>query len=158
MRIEELERVGEFLDELTHLVIWQRRDDFEVVAIGGEEPGDAFPLPLAVQGASAEAGLILDTRTAAFFDINRMPDDFWDELSEVSYGTHLQVSILGRPGVKYLQVIHAVRFGDGAKSSGNELKMNDAELLQVTRWLREESIFDHRSGDLMMEVLSGMSL
>jgi hypothetical protein len=154
MRIAELQELAERLEEPAHLVVWNSRHHFEVVAVAGVAFRDAFPLPLPVQAAAAEAGLILDTSTAARIEIERMPDDFWTDLRVVDYGPTLRISMLGRAGAKYLEVFHAVRAGAENEVVLPDLTLDPGELLQVTRWLREEGIFDHRNGDLLMEVLT----
>lgn len=157
MKIAELQRLSEELEEAAHLVVWISGERFEVVAIAGEAYEDAFPLPLPVQAAAAEAGLILDTSTAARLEIERMPDDFWTDLTVIDYGAQLRVSLLGRAGTKYLEVFHAVRSGDEEDRELPDLALDAGELLLVTRWLREEGVFDHRNGDRMMEVLTRLS-
>lgn len=154
MKISELVAMAELLEEPAHLVVWKRATDFEVVAVADESFKDAFPLPLPVQAAAADAGLILDTSTAARIEIERMPDDFWEDLEAVDYGERLQVSLLGPSGAKYLEVFHAVRSSASDEVVEPDLTLNEKELLRVARWLREEGIFDHREGDLMMEVLT----
>ena len=59
MKILELSRLAEKLDRFFHLVIWEKKDDFEVVAILAEDFQDAFPLPMEVQAAAAEIGVFL---------------------------------------------------------------------------------------------------
>jgi len=62
--------------------------------------------------------------------------------------------MLGRAGQKYLSLYRAVREGEGYDlSAAEELDLTEGELLKVSRWMREESLFDHQSGDVMMEVL-----
>ena len=46
MKILELSQLAEKLDQFFHLVIWERKDGFEVVAILAEDFQDAFPLPM----------------------------------------------------------------------------------------------------------------
>lgn len=155
MRILELSQLGEKLDQFFHLVIWEKKDGFEVVAIVAEEVQDAFPLPMEVQAAAAKIGMFLDTTTAARLQIENMPDDFWEEFDEVTYGKYLKVSRLGQPGRKYLEIFHVVNTGQNfERSSFNDLGLSESDLLKVARWLREQSIFDHRSGDLIMEILT----
>ena len=155
MKIPELLRLAGQLEESSHLVVWEKGEGFEVVAIIAGSFQDAFPLPMEVQAAAAEIGMVLDTTTAARVEIEDMPGDFWEELDEVEYGSRLKISRLGRPGRKYLEIFHAVNSGqDFDQSSLADLKLTEAELLNVTRWLREKSLFDHRSGDLIMEILT----
>ena len=61
MRILELSQLAEKLDQFFHLVIWEKKDGFEVVAIVAEEFQDAFPLPMEVQAAAAANGCLLYT-------------------------------------------------------------------------------------------------
>lgn len=150
MKIAGLEELAGRLSDPTHLLVWWKGGKFEVVAVKDEEWLDAFPLPGPVQEAAAEARMILDTTTAVRLQIEKMPSDFWEDLEEVRYGSHLRVSLLGRAGRKYLEVFQAVRTG----SSGATMTLRSEELLQVTRWLREEGLFDHRSGDALMKVLA----
>lgn len=155
MKILELSQLAEKLDQFVHLVIWEKKDGFEVVAIMAEEFQDAFPLPMEVQAAAAKIGMFLDTTTAARLQIENMPDDFWEEFDEVTYGKYLKVSRLGQPGRKYLEIFHVVNTGQNfERSSFNDLGLSESDLLKVARWLREQSIFDHRSGDLIMEILT----
>ena len=155
MKILELSQLAEKLDQFFHLVIWEKKDGFEVVAIVTEDFQDAFPLPMKVQAAAAEMGVFLDTTTAARLQIENMPDDFWEEFDEVSYGEYLKVSGLGQPGRKYLEVFCAVNTGQNFdRSSLRDLGLSESDLLKVARWLRQQSIFDHRSGDLIMEILT----
>jgi len=84
-----------------------------------------------------------------------MPDDFWEEFDEVTYGKYLKVSRLGQPGRKYLEIFRAVKTGQNFdRSSFGDLKLSESDLLKVARWLRQQSIFDHRNGDLIMEILT----
>ena len=92
MRFPELEKLAEKLEEEAHLVVWEEAGRLEVVALRGEDFGDAFPLPIQVQSAAAEAEMILDTTTAARLEIGQMPEDFWEGLEEVSYGCLLYTS------------------------------------------------------------------
>ena len=155
MKILELSRLAEKLDAFFHLVIWERKDGFEVVATVAKEFQDAFPLPMEVQAAAAEIDMFLDTTTAAKLQIEDMPADFWEELDEITYGKYLKVSRLGQPGRKYLEIFRAVNAGkDSDRLSLNDLGLSEADLLKVARWLREQSIFDRRSGDLIMEILT----
>jgi hypothetical protein len=65
------------------------------------------------------------------------------------------VSRLGQPGRKYLEVFRAVNTGPNFdRSSFSDLGLSESDLLKVARWLRQQSIFDHRSGDLIMEILT----
>ena len=103
----------------------------------------------------AEVGMFLDTTTAARLQIEGMPGDFWEELDEVDYGENLKVSKLGMPGRKYLEIFHAVNSGGAFdRASFVGLHFTEAELLNIARWLREEALFDHRRGDLLMEILT----
>lgn len=155
MKIPELARLAQELDEFFHLVIWEKKVGFEVVAIVVDGFQDAFPLPTGVQSAAAEMEMILDTTSAARLEIRELPTDFWEELGEIIYGKHLKVSILGKPGRKYLEVFHVVNSGqDFDRSSLNDLGLSESDLFKVTRWLRERSLFDYRSGDLIMEILT----
>ena len=149
MRIAELEQLGELLEERVHLLVWMKSDGFEVVAVRGDDWEDAFPLPTAVQAAAAAAEIILDLGMAARLEIEEMPGDFWDGLEAMEYGSNLEVSLLGRPGAKYLEVYRAVRSG-GDHEAGT---LSDEERMKVARWIRESSFFDHRSGDALMEIL-----
>lgn len=150
MKIEVLERLGELLEEPAHLLVWKKLAGFEVVAVEGDGWQDAFPLPMAVQAAAAEAELILDIRTAVRLELVEMPGDFWEELEEVEFGANLRISWLGRSGAKYLEVYEAVQ--KGVSEVG--LSLQEDELLKVARWIREKAIFDHRSGDIMMEIFT----
>lgn len=155
MRIPELAKLAEQLDEQFHLVVWQKADGFEVVAIVADEFEDAFPLPMGLQAAAAETGFLLDATTAARLEIKDMPSDFWEDLNESDYGENLKVSMLGLSGRKYLEVFHAVKSGGNSdRSVLAGLDLSEAELLKVARWLREKSLFDHRSGDLIMKILT----
>lgn len=158
MKYAELKSLEEGLAEEAHLVVWQGADRFEVVAIRGEGFEDAFPLPLDVQSAAAEAGMILDTTTAARLEIEKMPADFWEELEEKQFGERLKVSVLGRAGRKYLEIYHAVSLGDeDATGVLDGLKLTESELFKVAQWMREQTLFDHRSGDLIMKILTRLS-
>ncbi|MFT6864668.1 MAG: hypothetical protein ACJAVK_003236 [Akkermansiaceae bacterium] len=153
--IPELQKLAKELEEPAHLVVWKRGDRFEVVAVKGDDFEDAFPLPMNVQSAAAEAEMILDTTTAARLEIEQMPEDFWESLVEVCYGEFLQVSILGRAGQKYLQVYHAVKAGEGHDLAPLEqLALTEGELLKVAKWIREHALFDHKKGAVIMEVLT----
>ena len=135
MRILELSQLAEKLDQFFHLVIWEKKDGFEVVAIVAEEFQDAFPLPMEVQAAAAANGMFLDTTTAAKLQIENMPADFWEDLDEVIYGEFLKVSRLGQSGRKYLEIFRAVNSGQNFdRSSLNDLGLSEADLLRVARW------------------------
>ncbi len=161
MHTPDFKKLAENLSERAHLIIWAEKDRIEVVAIvkgtitqAAMELADAFPLPSAVQVAAAEGEMILDTSTAARLDMSNLPEDCWDGLEEVNYGEHLVISTLGRAGRKYLALYRAVHEGKGDDLSALEgLELSEAELLKVSRWLREQSLFDHQRGDLLMEIL-----
>jgi hypothetical protein len=158
MKIPELQQLAEALEEPTHLVVWEEAGRIEVVALAGETFEDAFPLPLKVQSAAAEAGMILDTTTAARLELEQLPDDFWEALREVDYGGGLRVSMLGRPGQKYLRIFRAVRERECEDLTPlEELALTEGELLKVAQWMREQALFDHHSGDVMMEILTRVS-
>lgn len=150
MKIAGLEKLAGRLSEPAHLLVWWKGGEFEVVAVKDGKWLDAFPLPGPVQEAAADAQMILDTTTAARLEIEKMPSDFWEDLEECQYGAHLCVTLLGRAGRKYLEVFQAVR----TASSEASMILRSDELLQVTRWFREEGLFDHRSGDVLMKVLA----
>ena len=155
MKIPELQKLAGHLEEPAHLVVWQTTDRFEVVAVGDDGFKDAFPLPFHVQSAAAEAGMILNTTTAVRLEIERLPEDFWEQLEEADYSERLKVSLLGRPGRKYLEVFHAVSAGaEYDLTSLKKVRLNEVELAKVARWMREKKLFDHRSGDVMMEILT----
>lgn len=155
MKLPELQSLAEELEEETHLVVWEGAGRLEVVALGGETFEDAFPLPIHVQAAAAEAKMILDTTTAARLEIEQLPDDFWEDLEEVAYSEQLRISMLGRSGQKYLSLYRAVREGaDYDLEPVEALKLSEGELFKVSRWMREESLFDHQSGPVMMEILT----
>lgn len=155
MMNSELQKLGEQLEAPAHLVVWEAAGRFEVVAVEDGGFNDAFPLPLHVQSAAAEAGMILNTTTAARLEIEQLPEDFWEQLAETGYGDLLTVSVLGRSGCKYLEVFHAVSAGGNYDRTGlKEMKLEEGELLKVVRWMREQKLFDHRSGDVMMEILT----
>ncbi len=165
MDCEQLKKMAENLEEEIHLVLWREGARLEVVALSTGEHGasfdDAFPLPLAVQAAAAEAEMILDTRTAARLEIANLPEDCWEGMEELRYGECLRVSMLGRAGRKYLALYRAVRESrDDAGGAGGDvealrdLELSEAELLKMSRWLRAESLFNHQSGDVMMQVLT----
>lgn len=158
MKLTELESLAEGLEEEAHLVVWQAAGRLEVVALGGETFEDAFPLPYHVQSAAAQAGMILNTTTAARLEIEKVPDDFWEELEEAQFGERLKVSVLGRAGSKYLEVYHAVSAGEeGTTERLDELKLTEGELFKVAHWIREQTLFDHRSGDVMLAILNRLS-
>lgn len=157
MRIPELQKLAGELEDSAHLVVWEAVGRFEVVAVGDDGFKDAFPLPIHVQSAAADAGMILNTKTAARLEIEQLPEDFWEQLEETEYSELLKISFLGRPGRKYLEVFHAVSAGaEYDRTSLEEMKLNEVELLKVARWMREQKLFDHRSGDVMMEILTRM--
>jgi hypothetical protein len=155
MKIPELQQLAKRLEEPAHLVVWEASGRIEVVALGGETFEDAFPLPLTVQSAGAEAGMILDTTTAARLELSQLPDDFWDSLLEVNYGECLRVSMLGRAGKKYLHAYRAVREGASLDQKElEELALSEFELLQIARWMREQALFGHQSGEVIMDVFT----
>ncbi|MFT6180720.1 MAG: hypothetical protein ACI9NQ_000674 [Paracoccaceae bacterium] len=155
MKLPELQNLSEGLEEEAHLVVWEGAGRLEIVALRGEIFEDAFPLPIHVQAAAAEAEMILDTTTAARLALEQLPDDFWEDLREVTYGERLRVSMLGRAGQKYLFLYRAVREGaDHDLAPIQEMALTELELFKVSRWMREESLFDHQSGDAMMTILT----
>lgn len=153
--IPELQKLAEKLEESVHLVVWNRGESFEVVAMKNDRFEDAFPLPMRVQSAAAEAEMILNTSTAARLEIEQMPEDFWESLTEISYGEFLEVSILGRSGQKYLQVFQAVNAGENHDGESlQQLELTESELFKVAKWLRQQTLFDHHQGDVLMKVLT----
>jgi len=167
MSVVALECLGDLLDETTHLVICDERSwCVEVVAVKqGDEILDAFPLPMEVQGAAIEVAQKLsmkaswlDVTTAGRLELTQLPDDFWEGVEERSLGENLTVTFLGRAGRKYLHFYRAVREGGkGDLSDLKGLELAPNELAQVTQWIRVEGLFDHRSGETMMEILAGLS-
>jgi len=145
-----LSRIAEELEVPVHLAIHVLSDEgIEVVAI--REAGewcDAFPLPLDVQSAAAEAGVNLDTSTVARVELAQFPEDFWDDETEVRFGDELTVTFLGNAARKYLRVYRAVRTESVVHLGGEN--WTPAELVKVAKWLREERFFDHRSGPAIM--------
>ena len=155
MKLPALEKLGGKLEEPAHLVVWEDAGRIEVIAVAGESFQDAFPLPLHVQAAAAEAEMILDTTTAARLEIDKLPKDFWEGLEEIDYSETLRVSFLGRPGQKYLHLYRAVRKGDGEDLAPlKALALTEVELLKVTQWMREQALFEHQSGDVLMKILT----
>lgn len=155
MKLPEMEKLAEKLEEEAQLVVWEEAGRLEVVAVRGTGFEDAFPLPIHVQGAAAEAEMILDTSTAVRLEIEKLPADCWEGLEEFRYGEHLVVWVLGRSGKKYLSLYRAVREGEGTDFGKlKALELSEGELLKVSRWMREESLFDHQSGDVMMKIFT----
>lgn len=153
MSVSELVGLEDSLEESVHLVVWNKEVDFEVVALVESGFKDAFPLPMELQAAAAEVGMLLDTTTAARLAIEEMPSDFWEGLEELDCGVKLRISLLGRSGRKYLEIFHAIRSGAGAEGI-KALGLSEGELLCVARWVREKSLFDHQRGDAMMEIFA----
>ena len=154
MKIPELEKLASALEEETHLVVWSEAGHMEVVAVKTERFEDAFPLPFHVQAAAAEGEMILDTTMAARIEVEKLPEDFWEGLEEVQYGENLRVSMVGRGGQKYLSLYRAVREGGEDLKVLEEMELTEGELFRVSRWMREESLFDQASGDVLMKVLT----
>mgnify|MGYP001417365563 CR=1 FL=1 len=87
MNFPALVCLGELLDEAAHLVICDEESSLvEVIAIKqGNELVDAFPLPVAVQGAAIEVAQKfsmepnwLDIMTAGRLELSQLPEDFWE--------------------------------------------------------------------------------
>ena len=155
MKLPEMQSLAGELEEDAHLVLWEEAGRLEVVALKDEVFVDAFPLPFHVQAAAAEAEMILDTTTAARLEIEKMPEDFWEGLEEFRYGDRLRVSMLGRSGKKYLSLYRAVCGGPEHDLKPTEaLELRADELFKVSLWMREESLFDHKSGDVIMKILN----
>ncbi|MEJ6582209.1 MAG: hypothetical protein QNL33_13390 [Akkermansiaceae bacterium] len=146
-------QIAEELAELVHLAVHELQDgELEVVAI--REAGewrDAFPLPFEVQSAAAEAGVNLDTSTVARVELTQFPADFWKDETEVKFGARLTVTFLGSSARKYLRVYRAVRT-ESVEHLGGEA-WSPSDLAKVAKWLRDERLFDHRSGPAIMAAL-----
>lgn len=149
-----LSRIAQALEVPVHLALHElAKEGMEVVAIREEgEWRDAFPLPLEVQSAAAEVGVYLDTSTVARVELTQFPEDFWNDETEVKFGDELTVTFLGSAARKYLRVYRAVRT-ESVEHLGGE-NWTPAELAKVAKWLREERLFDHRSGPALMAILS----
>jgi hypothetical protein len=64
----------------------------------------------------------------------------------------------GRAGRKYLHFYRAVREeGKGDLDDLNRLSLKPPELAQVTQWIRVEGLFDHRSGEIIMKILTELN-
>lgn len=167
MKEDALECLGELLDEEAHLVICDEQSSLdEVIAVKQDgEFLDAFPLPMEVQGAAIEvaeklsiAPNWLDITTAGRLELGQLPNDFWEGVEERLLGGNLTVTFLGRAGKKYLHFYRAVREeGKGDLSDLKGLALKPTELARVTQWIRVEGLFDHRSGEAIMEILSELS-
>lgn len=167
MSATALESLGELLDEKTHLVICDEESSLvEVIAVKqGEEVIDAFPLPMEVQGAAVEVAeklsleaSWLDITTAGRLELEQLPGDFWDGVVDRSIGGSLTVTFLGRAGRKYLHFYRAVREeGEGDLADLKRLALKPTELAQITQWIRVQALFDHRSGETIMEILTELS-
>ena len=149
-----LSRIAETIEESVHLAVHELPDaGIEVVAIRvAGEWSDAFPLPFDIQSAAAEAGVHLDTSTVARVELSQFPEDFWKDETMVKLGEQLSVTFLGSSARKYLRVYRAVRM-ESLEHLGGE-SWAPMELAKVAKWLREERLFDHRSGPAIMAALS----
>lgn len=167
MSLSALECLGELLEEAAHLVVCDEDSSLvEVIAVKqGNELLDAFPLPMEVQGAAMEVAEKLsmkanwlDITTAGRLELKQLPEDFWEGVNERSIGGNLTVTFLGRAGRKYLHFYRAVREeGKGDLGDLKRLALKPTELAQVTQWIRVEGLFDHRSGETIMEILTELS-
>ena len=148
-----LQKVSETLAEPLHVAIHELDGGgIEVVAVRQENGWvDAFPLPMELLSAAGEAGILLDTSTVARVELARFPVDFWDDLTERCFGGNLTITVLGRSARKYLAIYRAVR-----TETTDHLQAESwtgPELARVAKWLREEQLFDHRSGPAIMAAL-----
>lgn len=158
MIFPDFTELAQKLKEKVHLVLWKDEKSAEIIALRAQGEGvweEAFPLPLFLQAAAAELEVVLSTKMAARLDIKTVPEDFWDDLEEARYGEHLVTFTLGRAGRKYLALYRAVHEGGNYDFEILEnLNLSVGELLKISHWLRKESFFDHRCGDVLMEVLT----
>lgn len=164
MNFSALVCLGELLDEVAHLVICDEESALvEVIAMRkGNELLDAFPLPIEVQCAAVEVAQKfsmepnwLSIRTAGRLELDQLPEDFWEGAEERPVGENLTVTFLGRAGRKYLHFYRAVREeGKGDLDDLKRLALKPPELAQVTQWIRVEGLFDHRSGETIMKILT----
>ena len=167
MNFSALVCLGGLLDEAAHLVICDEESSLvEVIAMKrGNELLDAFPLPMEVQGAAVEVVQKfsmepnwLNIMTAGRLELDQLPEDFWEGVEERPVGENLTVTFLGRAGRKYLHFYRAVREeGKGDLDDLNRLALKPPELAQVTQWIRVEGLFDHRSGETIMEILTELN-
>ena len=165
--MEALECLAELLEEEAHLVLCDEgSSSVEVVAVKkGRELCDAFPLPMEVQGAAIDVAekmslspTWLDNTTAGRLELKQLPDEIWKDTREKSYGENLTVTFLGRAGQKYFHFYRAVREeGKGELADLKRLDLSPTDLAQVTQWIRVEGLFDHRSGEVIMEILAELS-
>jgi hypothetical protein len=148
-----LQQVSEALEEPLHVAIHELVDGgIEVVAVRQESQwADAFPLPMELLSAAGEAGVLLDTSTVARVELAQFPDDFWDDLTESRFGEYLTITVLGRSARKYLAIYRAVRTETTDHLQAES--WTEPELARVAKWLREEQLFDHRSGPAIMAAL-----
>lgn len=154
----DLIRLAGRLDEEVHLAVCEFcQGGFEIVAVGSEAGWqDAFPLPVSVQAAAAEEGVLLENRMAARVELSQYPEDFWEDVSEHVYEGGLRTSVMGRSAQKYLRVYRAVSRGETAGLV--DLGLTQLELARVAKWLRDEKLFDRRNGaEVMAALLSGSS-
>lgn len=150
---KDLESIGAYLEEEMVLAICPFDDcRFEVVAMRkGQRWEDVFPLPFELQNAAGEAGVLLENRLAARLELEKFPNDFWDDEETVTYGRFLEVIVLGRSAQKYVRVFRAVS-GELLKSV-SDFGFSQLELTKVARWMRDSELFDHRDGTSVMSVL-----
>ncbi len=151
--LRELKKIGQFLPEEMHLAICPFDvHRFEVIAVRNHQDWeDAFPLPLELQNACAEAEILLENRLASRLELGELPDDFWEEKHELRITRLLKVTLLGRSAQKYLRVYRSV--GEVDLHSIEDFGFSQHDLADVARWLREVNLFDYLVGEQVMKVL-----
>ena len=151
--LRELKKIGQFLPEEMHLAICPFDvHRFEVIAVRNHQDWeDAFPLPLDLQNACAEAEILLENRLASRLELSELPDDFWEEKHELRITRFLKVTLLGRSAQKYLRVYRSV--GEVDLHFIEDFGFSQRDLADVARWLREANLFDYLVGDQVMKVL-----
>ncbi len=148
-------KIAATLESPVHLAVCDDEvEQIEVIAIREDsEWQDAFPLPIDLQSAAADAEMILDTTSAVRINPSQLPADFWDSSKIKSYGDNLTLTVLARAGRKYLHFFRAVREEQKDPASLRALALSQAELSQLSLWIREHAFFNHQKGDYIMRLL-----
>jgi hypothetical protein len=142
-------------------VIQRATKDIDVMATRSEIYGDlssAYPLSVNIKQAAKQVAELLSlppnwiNASAAFFQLplENYPAYFWQDLSDVEYGSHLKISYLSRPGLITLKLYAALNRKEQRDLTDLEaLAPNEQELHNATDWVFDQALDTNAHTDLI---------
>ena len=118
----------------------------------------AYPLSVNIKQAAKQVAELLSlppswiNASAAFFQLplENYPAYFWQDLSDVEYGSHLKISYLSRPGLINLKLYAALNRKEQRDLTDLEaLAPNEQELHNATDWVFDQALDTNAHTDLI---------